>query len=269
MLCNNVHWNETEKGKWNYSLNCDAIHSYWEESVKNRASDEAVWTVGIRGIHDAGMETPPTALPDKIDLMAHVIADHRALLNQYVQPLSCGRVAMVISRRMAAMPSQFAFGTMKAIRPHISAISAFAHNWGKRDALNFGWCAVWSCARFGVCECSFFRSMTKGPWHAPYTLRLEIEFKVTIGTTDPKRFHGTVAHDVRSATTKRVVGESVEGTQTSILTFFDARHRVASAQQNTSKTLVKVRLSVLLAVGAGKQIPINLKYRFVRSPPVF
>jgi len=84
MLCNNVHWNEREKGKWNYSLNRDTIHSYWEESVKNRASDEAVWTVGIRGIHDAGMETPPTALPDKIDLMAHVIADQRALLNQYV-----------------------------------------------------------------------------------------------------------------------------------------------------------------------------------------
>lgn len=84
MLCNNVHWNEREKGRWNYSLNRDAIHSYWEDSVKARGADEAVWTLGIRGIHDAGMETPPTALPDKIGLMTTVIRDQRELLNQHV-----------------------------------------------------------------------------------------------------------------------------------------------------------------------------------------
>jgi len=84
MLCNNVHWNEREKGKWNYSLNRDAIHSYWEQSVTNRAMDEAVWTVGIRGIHDAGMETPPTGQADRIDLLTQVITDQRELLDQNV-----------------------------------------------------------------------------------------------------------------------------------------------------------------------------------------
>ena len=84
MLCNNVHWKEKEQGPWNYSLNRDTIHSYWEENVKARGSEEAVWTLGIRGIHDRGMETPPTALPDKIKLMTHVIQDQRDLLNQYV-----------------------------------------------------------------------------------------------------------------------------------------------------------------------------------------
>lgn len=84
MLCNNVHWNEKEKGRWNYSLNRDTIHSYWEDNVKARSSEEAVWTLGIRGIHDRGMETPPTEMPDKIKLVTQVIQDQRELLNQYV-----------------------------------------------------------------------------------------------------------------------------------------------------------------------------------------
>ena len=84
MLCNNIHWNEKEKGRWNYSLNRDTIHSYWEENVKARSSEEAVWTLGIRGIHDRAMETPPTDMPDKIKLVTQVIQDQRDLLNQYV-----------------------------------------------------------------------------------------------------------------------------------------------------------------------------------------
>lgn len=84
MLCNNIHWNEKEKGRWNYSLNRDTIHSYWEENVKTRGSEEAVWTLGIRGIHDRSMETPPTDMPDKIKLVTQVIQDQRDLLNEYV-----------------------------------------------------------------------------------------------------------------------------------------------------------------------------------------
>ncbi|HEU6448993.1 MAG TPA: glycosyl hydrolase 115 family protein [Verrucomicrobiae bacterium] len=84
MLCNNVHWNEKEKGKWNYLLNSNTIHAYWEENVKARGADEAVWTLGIRGIHDSAMQKPPTALPDRIDLVSRVISDQRDLLNQYV-----------------------------------------------------------------------------------------------------------------------------------------------------------------------------------------
>ena len=84
MLCNNVHWNEKEKGRWNYSLNRDTIHSYWEDNVKARSSEEALWTLGIRGIHDRGMETPPTEMPDKIKLVTQVIQDQRELLNHYV-----------------------------------------------------------------------------------------------------------------------------------------------------------------------------------------
>jgi Glycosyl hydrolase family 115/Gylcosyl hydrolase family 115 C-terminal domain len=83
MLCNNVHWKEAEKGRWNYSLNRDTIHSYWEENVKARGDKEAVWTMGIRGIHDAGMETPPNDTAGKINLLNEVFHDQRELLAKY------------------------------------------------------------------------------------------------------------------------------------------------------------------------------------------
>jgi hypothetical protein len=84
MLCNNVHWNEREKGRWNYSLNRDTIHSYWEENVRTRGTKEAVWTLGIRGIHDAGMQSPPNDLPGRMSLIDEVFRDQRELLNHYV-----------------------------------------------------------------------------------------------------------------------------------------------------------------------------------------
>ena len=84
MLYNNVHWNESVKGRWNYSLNRDAIHGIWEDTAKARGQYEAVWTLGIRGIHDRAMERPPNDMPGKINLMGEVFRDQRSLLNQYV-----------------------------------------------------------------------------------------------------------------------------------------------------------------------------------------
>jgi hypothetical protein len=84
MLCNNIHWNQKERGPWNYSLNRDAIYSYWEESAKARSTQEAVWTLGIRGIHDQGMQVPPKDMPGKISLLTEIFRDQKALLNQYV-----------------------------------------------------------------------------------------------------------------------------------------------------------------------------------------
>lgn len=84
MLYNNVHWNEQLRGKWNYSLNRDTIYNVWKQTAIARGSKEAVWTMGIRGIHDRGMETPPTAIADRIDLMEQVFKDQRDLLHQHV-----------------------------------------------------------------------------------------------------------------------------------------------------------------------------------------
>jgi hypothetical protein len=84
MLYNNVHWNERTQGKWNYALNRDAIHGIWEKTAEARGQYEAVWTLGIRGIHDIGMERPPDDMPGKISLMEKIFHDQRALLDEHV-----------------------------------------------------------------------------------------------------------------------------------------------------------------------------------------
>jgi hypothetical protein len=84
MLYNNVHWNERQSGRWNYNLNQSNIFSIWEKTAEARGPYEAVWTLGIRGIHDASMETPPNDMPGKINLMSRVFHEQRALLDQNV-----------------------------------------------------------------------------------------------------------------------------------------------------------------------------------------
>jgi len=84
MLCNNVHWKKSVQGPWNYQLNRDKIRAYWQASAQTRGDKEAVWTLGIRGIHDQSMESPPTDLPGRIQLVTRVIHDQRELIDQYV-----------------------------------------------------------------------------------------------------------------------------------------------------------------------------------------
>ena len=83
MLFNNAKWNESQQGKWDYSLNRDTIHAVWEEQAKTRSNKEAVWGLGIRGIHDRGMEGPndPAA---RIATLNQVIHDQRTLIVKYV-----------------------------------------------------------------------------------------------------------------------------------------------------------------------------------------
>jgi hypothetical protein len=83
MLANNVHWDERTRGRWDYTINRDAIHSYWEENVRARANEEAVWTLGIRGIHDRPMEGPMD-IPMRVNTVTRVIAEQRSLLERYV-----------------------------------------------------------------------------------------------------------------------------------------------------------------------------------------
>ena len=83
MLFNNVKWNESRNGKWDYSINRDKIYSTWEESAKTRGNEEAVWTLGIRGIHDQGMQGPRDEAT-RISILTDVFRDQRTLLDKYV-----------------------------------------------------------------------------------------------------------------------------------------------------------------------------------------
>ena len=82
---NNVWWNKDKQGPWRYDTNRAGMMSYWEEWAKNRGKYEAVWTVGMRGIHDSGMQGPAD-MGEQVKLLEQAIGDQRDLLQKYVGP---------------------------------------------------------------------------------------------------------------------------------------------------------------------------------------
>ncbi|MBQ7731801.1 MAG: glycosyl hydrolase 115 family protein [Lentisphaeria bacterium] len=82
MLRNNCHWKK-EDGPWNYVSNQAKIDAYWQESVDQRGDKEAVWTLGIRGIHDSSMQGANT-MDEKKALVSKAIANQRAMLEKGV-----------------------------------------------------------------------------------------------------------------------------------------------------------------------------------------
>ncbi len=82
MLRNNVYWPKSS-GPWRFDTNRDSIVEYWKQSAVNRGGFEAVWTLGIRGIHDAPMAGPKD-LHARVTMVEHTFADQRSLIDQYV-----------------------------------------------------------------------------------------------------------------------------------------------------------------------------------------
>jgi hypothetical protein len=94
MLRNNVfEWAENyeheykqKPGEWRYDLNKNQVYNYWEDRVKEAVTTEAVYTVGMRGIHDGSMPGPKAA-PEKLKLLEQVIDDQRSMLSkQFLKP---------------------------------------------------------------------------------------------------------------------------------------------------------------------------------------
>lgn len=86
MLRDNVdEWDVKTRGHWDYSINRDQVLKYWEERVATNARFENIYTLGMRGIHDSGMEGGG-ALTEKVARLEQIFADQRALLAKYVNP---------------------------------------------------------------------------------------------------------------------------------------------------------------------------------------
>ncbi|MEI6949714.1 glycosyl hydrolase 115 family protein [Paraflavisolibacter sp. H34] len=84
MLRNNVgEWKEKTMGAFNYLTNKETVYKYWEDRVKESSGVNALYTIGMRGVHDGAMEGvkgPKEAIP----LLERIIADQRGLLAQYM-----------------------------------------------------------------------------------------------------------------------------------------------------------------------------------------
>lgn len=85
MLRNNVReWNKQKYGEFNYFINRDRVKEYWKERVAETKDDNDIYTLGMRGIHDSGMEGNAT-LQQKVQLLDTVISDQREILTEVLQ----------------------------------------------------------------------------------------------------------------------------------------------------------------------------------------
>lgn len=84
MLRNNVdEWNETIFGSFNYKTNKTNVYKYWESRVKEAKNIDAIFSMGMRGVHDSGMEGVKSN-DEAVAVLNEVITDQRNLLKKYV-----------------------------------------------------------------------------------------------------------------------------------------------------------------------------------------
>jgi len=86
MLRNNVdEWKEKELGRFNYVSNRESVHKYWEDRVKESKNVDAIYTMGMRGVHDSKMEGVKNS-KEGAELLTHILEDQRKLLEKYINP---------------------------------------------------------------------------------------------------------------------------------------------------------------------------------------
>ncbi|HYQ56081.1 MAG TPA: glycosyl hydrolase 115 family protein [Draconibacterium sp.] len=85
MLRNNVReWDEQKNGEFNYFINNNSVKAYWKERVEETKNDDDIYTLGMRGIHDSGMEGDAT-LEQKVQLLNTIISDQRGILTNVIK----------------------------------------------------------------------------------------------------------------------------------------------------------------------------------------
>ena len=68
-------------GEWRYDVNKQQIYPYWEARVNEAKNMDAVYTVGMRGIHDGSMPGPKDKT-EKVHLLESIIGDQREMLSR-------------------------------------------------------------------------------------------------------------------------------------------------------------------------------------------
>lgn len=83
LLRNNVgEWDVNERGRFNYRTNRQAVQDYWTERLREvKASQNNMFTIGMRGIHDSSMEGYET-MEEKFNALQQVIDDQQSMLRE-------------------------------------------------------------------------------------------------------------------------------------------------------------------------------------------
>ena len=70
---------------WNYVTNKAKIQRYWEERVVESKGYDAMYTMGMRGVHDWGISGYPST-QDKVRGLTEIISYQRSLLDKHIGP---------------------------------------------------------------------------------------------------------------------------------------------------------------------------------------
>lgn len=82
MLRNNVsEWDKQSMGDFNYVTNSANVNAYWESRVKESSAMEAIYSLGMRGIHDSGIEGVKT-MQETLPLLTNIIDQQRSMLSR-------------------------------------------------------------------------------------------------------------------------------------------------------------------------------------------
>lgn len=83
LLRNNVSEWQAPHAQYNYATHAEQVRAYWAERLKANGRYDNVYTLGMRGIHDSGMQGGGT-VAEKQALLNRLLADQRELLRQHV-----------------------------------------------------------------------------------------------------------------------------------------------------------------------------------------
>lgn len=84
LLRNNVgEWNQKKRGEYNFIANRQQVVDYWAERVDETKDMDALYTIGMRGIHDGSMLGVKT-MEEKTKGLQAVINEQRKLLSTHI-----------------------------------------------------------------------------------------------------------------------------------------------------------------------------------------
>ena len=71
-------------GPWDYNANKDKINEVLGNRVKENCAYENVYTLALRGLHDAAMGGGDVPMKEKVKMLENALKDQRSLLTRHI-----------------------------------------------------------------------------------------------------------------------------------------------------------------------------------------
>ncbi|MCQ5170022.1 glycosyl hydrolase 115 family protein, partial [Streptococcus oralis] len=72
-------WHSKTMGPWDYNANEDKINEVLGNRVKENCAYENVYTLALRGLHDAAMGGGDVPMKEKVKMLENALKDQRSL----------------------------------------------------------------------------------------------------------------------------------------------------------------------------------------------